>query len=795
MLGTMNKLNVLINLSITHPKKILTTSLVILLLLAWQATSVQQDGRVEALVSKTNQNVTLRNDMELLFGSGNIILIGIQNQSPFSSSAFNKTLKVIDELEQKPLVQEVHSIFNKKFLQGGDGHFEVKDIVSKNANTKYDFDEIIKRLKSSPIYHGNLISLDYQNYVLAIEFVHGTSDQMATEFVEGILQNNNVYESWLLSGLPVIHHDIKRFMDKDMNILVPLFLVAIIIFLFISFRSLRGVIIPFVPILYSLITAFGVMGMTGIKITIVTNLIPMLLIAIGAAYSVHFINQYYLQLDPKLKHVKNIKNTGQHIAAIIFLSGITTVIGFLSNLFNPIIAIRDFSIILSIGVLVLMLGNLILVPALLSLLKQQNNQRRGVNTGYFNKLIDVLLDKLFNLVIHYKTLIVICSLLLISIALLGIKYIKVESSGLSFFKEDSRLVQQSRKLSQQYGGVVGFDFLIDTQKENGAKRPAILQVVDEFNQWLKESYPLNIKVTHALTDYVKQMSKAYNGSNDYYKIPKEEEEISQYIEIYSWGADIEKTFRSVVEPSFSQLKVSGRFALIEYPDGSFKEQSVQNQEKIIREATAWLKERLPSTVIVKPFGEIMIVANINRDIIYGQIVSLCLAIFAVLIITMVVFRSLVAGLLCLIPVSIATLVSFGVMGIFNIPLNIATALVSAMAIGIGIDDTIHFIMTLKKQQPTSTDIIKALKQTFQLSGRAIIYTTIALSAGYAIMLASSFTPVVYFSVLNIITILFATLAALLTLPATILVMKPKFLLQNTLALEKNNVTEIPSAEA
>ncbi len=90
---------------------------------------------------------------------------------------------------------------------------------------------------------------------------------------------------------------------------------------------------------------------------------------------------------------------------------------------------------------------------------------------------------------------------------------------------------------------------------------------------------------------------------------------------------------------------------------------------------------------------------------------------------------------------------------------------------------------------------KILKQTFQLSGRAIIYTTIALSAGYAIMLASSFTPVVYFSVLNIITILFATLAALLTLPATILVMKPKFLLQNTLALEKNNVTEIPSAEA
>jgi len=788
-------LNTLINLSITHPKKIISSSLIVILLLAWQATSVQQDSRIEALVSKTNQNVILRNDMEQLFGSGNIILIGIQSDSPFSSSTFDKTLQIVNELEQKPLVQEVHSIFNKKFLQGGDGHFEVKDIVSKNSNTGYDFDEIIQRLKSSPIYNGNLISLDYQNYVLIVEFVQGTSDQIATEFIESILQKNNVYDNWLVSGLPVIHHDIKRFMDKDMNILVPLFLVALIIFLFISFRSLRGVLLPFVPVLCSLITAFGIMGITGIKITIVTNLIPMLLIAIGAAYSVHFINQYYIQLDANADHLTNIKKTGQHIAVIIFLSGMTTVIGFLSNLFNPIIAIRDFSIILSIGVLVLMLSNLTLVPALLSLLKQQNNQKSGVNTGYFNKLIDVLLDKLFNLVINHKKLILICSLLLISIALLGIKHIKVESSGLSFFKEDSRLVQQARILSQQYGGVVGFDFLIDTQKENGAKSPEILQTIDEFTQWLKDSYPDDIKVTHALTDYVKQMSKAYNGGSDYYQIPKVEEEVSQYLEIYSWGADIEKTLRRVVEPSFSQLKVSGRFALIEYPDGSFKEQSVQNQEKIIQTATAWLKERLPTTVIVKPFGEIMIVANINRDIINGQIVSLCLAILAIFIITMVVFRSFVAGLLCLIPVSIAILVSFGVMGIFNIPLNIATALVSAMAIGIGIDDTIHFIMTLKKQQPTSTDFIKELKQTFQLSGRAIIYTTIALSGGYAIMLASSFTPVVYFGALNIITIVFATLAALLTLPAAILIIKPEFLLQKTQSLAKGNLTEKQSVEA
>ena len=230
----------------------------------------------------------------------------------------------------------------------------------------------------------------------------------------------------------------------------------------------------------------------------------------------------------------------------------------------------------------------------------------------------------------------------------------------------------------------------------------------------------------------------------------------------------------MVDTDFRYLNFSGRFALIEYPDGSYKEESLQNQKKIIDEATVWLTDHLPAGVTAKPYGDIMIVSDINESIIEGQILSLILALGCVFAVTTVVFRSIVGGLISLIPVGLAITMSFGFMGLFEIPLNIATALVSAMAIGIGIDDTIHFMLTYRNRMRAGDSFDISYRETLLSSGRAIIYTSVALMGGYLILMASSFTPIVYFGILNIITILFATLGALVVLGAVVMIVKPGF---------------------
>jgi predicted RND superfamily exporter protein len=229
--------------------------------------------------------------------------------------------------------------------------------------------------------------------------------------------------------------------------------------------------------------------------------------------------------------------------------------------------------------------------------------------------------------------------------------------------------------------------------------------------------------------------------------------------------------------------------LIEYPDGSYREESLQNQKRIIDAASAWLKANLPAGAEAKPYGDIMIVSDINDSIIRGQIISVVLALICVLVVTTLVFRSLLGGIISLIPVSLAVVVNFGFMGLFGIPLNIATALVSAMAIGIGIDDTIHFLMIFKQQVRQHGNYQRAFVDTLQQSGRAIIYTSLALIGGYLVLMVSPFTPIIYFGVLNIVTILFATLGTLLLLGAVILVLQPRFLLRGA-ALSQTPLPEL-----
>lgn len=771
--------NGLVVFSVKRPWWVILASLIVFALFASQLPKLQVDGRVEALVPEHNAHVTLRNEMEKVFGAAGFIIISVSEDDVFSQPVLASAYALSKQLSQSPHVREVHSIFSKQYLQGGGGTFEVGQIVDDPDSGRFNPVLIQKRLASDPVYSGNLLSLDGKGLALLVEFNTGTADRVATELVEQALEQAGLQGRWPIAGLAVIQHEMKRYMDRDMGVLMPLFLVVLAALLFLSFHTARGVLVPFAPILLAVVASTGLMSMLGIKITMITNLVPMLIIAVGSSYSIHFLNEYYRQvgLAPEESSAAILRATGQHIGLIILLAAATTFLGFISNIFNPIVAIRDFATTLGFAVVVLWLANLTLLPAIVSLLKPVKGVMSGHAKGRFNRVLDRFLELLGRGIVNLRWWVLGLGAALIGSSAYYLQQVKVESSGLSFFKEDSNLVRSSRAVSQSFGGVVAFNFVIDTGKVDGAKDPAVLSTLAAFKDWLHSEYGDQVKVTLSLADYVKQMSGAYNGDKNYHRIPQAAEEVAQYIEIFSWGADVRESLRNVVDEDFRLLSFGGRFALIEYPDGSYREESLQNQKRIIDAASAWLQTNLPAGVKAKPYGDIMIVSDINDSIIRGQIISVVLALICVLVVTTLVFRSLLGGIISLIPVSLAVAVNFGFMGLFGIPLNIATALVSAMAIGIGIDDTIHFLMTFKQQVRQHGNYQRAFVETLQQSGRAIIYTSLALIGGYLVLMASPFTPIIYFGVLNIVTILFATLGTLLLLGAVILVLQPRFLMR------------------
>ncbi len=763
----------IVQYAVTKPKHIWVLTVLVVAVSLWQVMRLQQDGRIEALIPPDNPQVLLRNAMEKHFGSSTFILIGAPIKN-LNSVAIEEAKHLALALSKNPQVKEVHSIFSKNYLENTVDGFDSKPIAEQQSDGHYSVNAILRNLKSDPIYHGNLWGLEGSSIPLLVEFEVGTTDQQATEWVENTLQLTPTKLQWNLSGLPVIQHEMKRFMDRDMGVLVPMFVIAILILLYLSFRSWIGVLVPLAPITVSVLATYALMAGLGIKITMVTNLVPMLLIAIGATCSIHFINQYFREIgEDKTTSAKGtVISSGSHIGRVIFLASITTVVGFLSNLFNPVTAIRDFAIALAFGVSSLFLLNITLVPSILASLSKPSTLNSGLKIGWFNRALDSLLRALNHTVQkHYMTL-AVGGIVFGVVCVAGISQVKVESSGLSFFKDNSKLVTQSRALSQDFGGVVSFDIAIAASTENELKNADVMNVLTDFSDWLKQTYPQDIKVTLSLADYVEQMAKAYNGSNDRHYRFQNNDEVQQYLEVYSWKANLEDDLRNVVDEHFQYGRITGRFALLEQTDGTYRESSLQEQKQIIQQAESWLTNHLPAGFRVQPFGEMMIATEVNDRIIRGQITSLSLATIAVFLVVTIAFRSIRLGFLGLVPVLIAIGINFGLMGLLGIPLNIATALVSTMAIGIGIDDAIHFITTYQHRLRQSNLTNQALMQTFSGAGRAIIYTTMALVGGYTIMLFSQFTPVVYFGFLNIVTIVFATLATLIVLPSLLLLTQP-----------------------
>ncbi len=337
--------NGLVVFSVKRPWWVILVSLVVFGLFASQLPKLQVDGRVEALVPEHNAHVALRNDMEKIFGAAGFIIISVSEDDAFSQPTLASAYALSKQLSQSPHVREVHSIFSKQYLQGGEGTFEVGQIVEDPDSRQFNPALIQQRLAGDPVYSGNLLSLDGKSLALLVEFNTGTADQVATELVEQALEQAGLQGRWPIAGLAVIQHEMKRYMDRDMGVLMPLFLVVLTALLFLSFHTVRGVLVPFAPILLAVVASTGLMSMLGIKITMITNLVPMLIIAVGSSYSIHFLNEYYRQINlaPEASSAAILRATGQHIGPIILLAAATTFLGFVSNIFNPIVAIRDFA--------------------------------------------------------------------------------------------------------------------------------------------------------------------------------------------------------------------------------------------------------------------------------------------------------------------------------------------------------------------------------------------------------------------------------------------------------------------
>ncbi|MBN2079151.1 MAG: MMPL family transporter [Spirochaetes bacterium] len=756
----------------------------------------REEERLKRFNEFTTRNAVTRRDLIAEFG----------DDPPFQRAISRKTEDILDHagtirprrikelsrdlvkstrLKEKAYVDAVLSVITGKDISGKNDTLSAVDLIEVDESgrrilpkSRADFGTLKKRIEANPAFDGALYARDPGTGEISSFGVH-------IKLTRASDTGEIAYEIWDIArsyprlhvttqGIPIVNKFMNDYMRNDLETFLPIVLVVIIIIFFFNFRTLRGVVLPFSTLVLADIWIMGLMGYLGFNINMISVSLPTLMIAVGSSYSIHILNRYYLDRDriAVLGKEKGLMVSISHIMTTVMLAAITTFFGFISLVTNQVQGIREWGIASAIGVIFSVFIAMTMIPAVLELIPDpQQGKGGGTIPGFLRRLspVDTVIRCLSTLVIRHHRAVIAVFLLVLIISIAGLARIQVETSVLSYFRKDDYIRTSAVTIKEKYGGAFGMNILIDSGEDNGVKDPAFLKEIDAIREWLVSTDRKDIHITRtdAVTDLVKSMHKAmHNDRKEFYRIPEKRETIMEYFEIYSGDDD---DFDGRIDEFEAYFDPAYRTAMVFAKIGSDESGLIGTRElaEINRKVEDYLRTALPKPYTFRITGEPKIIIALSNYVVMGQLLSVLFSLSCVILIVIMLYRNLRAGLVSIIPISTAVIANFGIMGWFGISLDSATAIIASITIGIGIDDTIHFLNSYRHYRGITADTDDAIARTLSLSGRAIIYTSIALLAGFSVLIFSRFKPVALFGLLVAVTMVFTTMGALTGLPSVI----------------------------
>lgn len=657
---------------------------------------------------------------------------------------------------------------------------EGKRILPK---TKKDFDAYIEKISKNPMNKTLLYSEDKNGKIqaLSVSMVLRTLDNYSDmgEYFWSLLDRYNkdvvVMHPY---GSIVIERFMSRFMSGDLKKFLPLVFLVIVITFFLNFRSARGVILPMLTVLFGVIWTMGTMGHLGVKMSLLVSILPPLLIAIASSYSIHMFNQYMIDL-PKInsgEKIQGIKDSMGHIALTVLLAALTTFISFMTLVTSQVTSLRDFGTFAAVGTIYAMTISFVMIPAVLVLAPTLSSRKHDEEIEK-NSALEKFLMVISRFTTEKSRLSVVISLIFLIAGVVGLVQIKPETSPVFNFKEGSYIRSADERVGKLFHGTFSLNLVFDSGKKGGVYDPEFLNFVESIRNWLDQDFQkkdYNILMTTTFSDFLKRMHMAMNGDKSgFYKLPQTEETIRDYMEILS-GDDTNSdgrldTFEQFIDKDYRRVNLVIRTGT--YEENIYNTAISKKIRKNIFDHMATIENPQKYTFVFA--GDAMNFAVLADYIIKGQIQSVILSLIVIALLVFMIFRSPVAAVVSILPLVISIAIIYGMMGYAGIPLDIPKAILSSIAIGIGIDDTIHFMKTLAHNMQAGFPLKEAVRRTHEEAGLAIIYTSMALIFGFAMLMLSNFNPVFYLGMLISGVMLATTIGALVVLPSVIVALNLK----------------------
>lgn len=778
-----------------HRFKTLAIMCVLIAALLSQLPRVTIDTSTEGFLHENDPALVAYNEFRDQFGRDEVIIVAIEREDVFDLDFLRVLQQFHRDLEDKvPHVDEITSLINARHTRGNQDELIVEDLLENWPDSPEALADVRQRAMANPIYRHLLLSEDgrFTTVIVRTHTYSGRADETdvldgfddeppASDSPDGVktyLTDKENSEAVFavkdvvgeyrdrgltlyLAGSPVVTHFLKQSMMTDMRRFLGLAAVAVGICLFIMFRRISGVVLPMIVVILSLLSTISIMALSGTSIKVPTQILPSFLLAVGVGTSVHILAIFFHHFQQHRDKQQAIVYAMGHSGLAIVMTNVTTAAGLMSFSTADVAPIADLGIFAGIGVLLAFFYTVTLLPALLAVVPLKKNPllARSANGG----AMDWLLSGVARFSTSRPRTILIVSALIIAGSIFAATGIRFSHYPLVWFPEDNPIRVATSTIDRELRGSMNLEVVIDTQKENGLYEPDFLRRLEAAVRHMETvSYgDVFIGKAWSLPTILKEIHQALNENRQaYYAIPDDRDLIAQELLLFenSGSDDLE----DVVDSQFSKVRVTMKAPFTD----------AVKYSRLIEDAITYFEAQFPEATITTT-GMIPLLAQTFTNSIYSLAKSYVTAIVIISILMVLLIGRLRIGLLSMVPNLAPIMLTMGIIYVFGYPMDLFTMLVASIAIGLAVDDTIHFMHNYRRYYEQSGDPVAAVHQTLRTAGRAMLVTTIVLAIGFFVLTFSKLTNIHNFGALTAITIITALLADYFLAPALMVLVNPK----------------------
>ncbi|MFC2111266.1 RND family transporter, partial [Bacteroidota bacterium] len=695
---------------------------------------------------------------------GSVIFVGIKDKNIFKLDVFNDWYDLTYNIKDIEGVQESMSIAKMYQLVKNDSSkkFDFKLIVNSKPKTQKELDSLIKIIFTLPFYDGILYNKETNSTILGITIYekainskgrYKLIDDLKASIDEfGSKHNIEVH----YSGMPYIRTITSKKIQNELLFFVFLSLIIASIALLIFFRSFKAVIFPLIIVIISVIWLMGILVLLDYKITVLTGILPPLIIIIGVENCIFLLNKYHHEFKFHGNKIKALARVVQRVGNATFLTNLTTATGFAAFIVTGNRMLVEFGLVAAINIMVVFVLSLFLIPIFYSYIKPPKTRHLK---HLENKFTVRILNKIIFLVLNRRTVIYIVSIVFVIIGIFGMTKLKTSGRVVDDMPKKEKMYKDILYFEKELNGILPFEISIDTKKKKGVMSLATIKRINRLQDTLA-TYPEFSKPV-SIAEVVKFSKQAFfNGNEEYYSLPNSREKAFILSYVPDMKSDKKTILNSFVDTNLQITRISVHMANIGTNDIQRikddirpKIDSIFNTEKYDVELTG------TSVVFLK-----------GSDYLVGSLLtSLLIAICAITLLMALLFTSFKMVGISLIPNILPQIMTAALMGFFAISIKPSTILIFSVALGISVDNAIHFLSRYRMQLKLTDwnikeSVIEALKET----GYSMIYSSIVLFFGFAIFTQSTFGGTEAMGYLISFTLLVAVLSNLLLLPSLLL---------------------------